>query len=79
MRINNRLSGFSSPQTTEQFHQARLVRITLGRFATWLDPIRVLNPKILVNLSPELRVSVNLLMQGRWLGQRFICDARWFA
>jgi hypothetical protein len=79
MRINNRLSGFSSRQTIEQFHQPRLVRITHGRFAAWLDPFRVLNPKIVVNLLPELRVSVDLLMQGRWLGERFMCGAGWFA
>jgi hypothetical protein len=79
MRINNRLSGFSSPQAIEQFDQARLVRITHGRFATWLDPFRVLNPKVVVNLLPELRVSVDLLMRGRWLGERFMCGARWFA
>jgi len=75
MRINNRLSGFSSPQTMEQFHQARLVRITHGRFAIWLDPFRVLNPKVVVNLLPELCVSVDLMMQGRWLGERFMCGA----
>ena len=79
MRVNNRLSGFSFPRTIEQFDQARLVRITLGRFATWLDPVRVLNPKIVVNLLPELRVSVDLLMRWRWLGERFGCGAGWFA
>jgi hypothetical protein len=79
MRINNRLSGFSSPQTIEQFHQARLVRITHGRVATWLDPVGMLNPKIVVNLSPELRVSVDLMMQERWPGQRFMGGAGWFA
>ena len=30
MRINNRLGGFSSAQTIEHFHEARLVRITHG-------------------------------------------------
>jgi hypothetical protein len=79
MRINNRLSRFSSPRTIEQFDQARLVRITHGRFATWLDPFRVLNPKVVVNLLSELRVSVDLFMQGRWLGEKFMCGAGWFA
>jgi hypothetical protein len=79
MRINNRLSGFSSRQTIEQFHQARLVRITHGRFATWLDPFRVLNSKVVVNLLAKLGVSVDLLMQRRWLGERFMCGAGWFA
>ncbi len=79
MRINNRLGGFSSRQTIEQFHQARLVRITHGRFAIRLDPFRVLNPKFVVNLLPELRVSVDLMMQRRWLGERFMCGVGWFA
>ena len=71
MRINNTVSGFSSRQTIEQLRQARLVRITHGRFAIWFDPFRVLNPKVVVNLLPELRVSVDLMMQRRWLGERF--------
>jgi hypothetical protein len=78
MRINNRLSGFSSRQTIEQFHQARLVRITHRRFAIWFDPFGVLNPKVVVNLLPELCVSVDLMMQGRWLGERFMFGAGWF-
>ncbi len=57
MRINNGLGGFSSRQTSEQFRQARLVRITHGRFAIWLDPFGVLNPKVVVNLLPEVGVG----------------------
>jgi hypothetical protein len=75
MRINNTLSGFSSRQIIDQFRQARLVRIAHGRFAIWFDPFRVLNPKVVVNLLPELRVSVDLMMQRRWLGGRFMCGA----
>ena len=71
MGINNRSNGFSSGQAIEQFHQARLVGITHGRFAIWFDPFRVLNPKVVVNLLPQLRVSVDLMMQPRWLGERF--------
>src|SRR5262245_19515944 len=66
VRINNGLSGFSSLQTIEQFHQARLVRITLGRFAIWLNPFGMLEPEIVVNLLPELGVSVDLMMRGPW-------------
>ncbi|PYK07287.1 MAG: hypothetical protein DME66_01715 [Verrucomicrobia bacterium] len=77
MRINNRLSGFSSRQTIEQFPQARLVRITHRRFAIWLDPFRVLYPEIVVNLLPEFRVSMDLMMQGRWPGERFMRGAGW--
>jgi adenylate/guanylate cyclase family protein len=79
MRINNRLSGFSSPQTIEQFHQARLVGITHWRFAICLDPFRVLNPEVVVNLLPELHVGMDLMMQGCWLGGRFMCGAGRFA
>jgi hypothetical protein len=39
----------------------------------------VLNPEIVVDLLPELHVSVDLLMQGRWLGEGFMCGAGWFA
>ena len=78
MRINNRLRGFSSRQTIEQFHQARLVRITHGRFAIWLDPFGVLTPKVVMNLLPKLPVSVDLMMQGPWPGERFMCAAGWF-
>jgi hypothetical protein len=78
MRINNSVSGFSSPQVIEQLHQARLVRITHGRFAIWLDPFRMLYPKIVMNLLPEFGVSVDLMMQRRWPGERFIRRAEWF-
>ena len=77
-RINNTLSGFSSCQTIEQFHQARLIRIAHGRFAIWLDPVRVLNPEVVMNLLPELHVSVDLFMERRWLGERFMCGKGWF-
>jgi hypothetical protein len=69
MRINNILSGFSSRQTIEQFRQARLVRITHGRFAIWFDPFRVLNPKVVVNLLLELSVGVDLVKHGNGLGK----------
>jgi hypothetical protein len=54
MRINNTLNGFSSRQTIEQFHETRLIRIAHGRFFICLDPFRVLNPEVVVNLLPEL-------------------------
>jgi len=79
MRINNTLSGFSWRQTIEQFRQARLVRITHGRFAIWFDPIRVLNPKVVVNLLPELHVSVDWMRRhDRGPGERFMGRAGWF-
>src|SRR4029077_2244768 len=78
MRINNRLSGFSPRQTIEQFHQARLVRITHGRFAIWRDPFGVLDPKVVVNLLPELHVSVDFMRRRLWPNERFMSGAGWF-
>jgi hypothetical protein len=75
MRINNRLGGFSSRQTIEQFHEACLVRITRGGFAIWQDPFGMLDPEVVVNLSPKLDVSVDLVRRGRWLIQRFMGGA----
>ena len=75
MRINNRLGGFSSRQTIEQFHEARLVRITHGGFAIWLDPFGMLDPEVVVNLLPEFRVGVDLMRRGRWLVERFMGGA----
>ena len=79
MRIDNSVSGVAACQTIEQFHEACFVRIAHGRFAIWLDPFRVLNPKVGVDLLPELRVGVDLMMQGCWLGERFMRGAGWFA
>jgi hypothetical protein len=76
MRINNRLRGFSSPQTIEHFDEARLVRITHGGFAIWLEPIGMLDPKVVVNLLSKLDVSVDLVRHGDWLGERFRHRAR---
>ena len=77
MRIDNRLSGFSAPQIIEQFHQARLVRVAHGRFSICLDPFRVLNPEVVVNLLPELHVAMDLMMQRHWAGERFTCGPGW--
>ena len=45
----------------EQFHQARLVRITRGRLAIWLDPFGMLDPQAIVNLFPQLCAGLVLL------------------
>ena len=78
MRINNTFSGFSSCQIIEQFHETRLIRIAHGRFSICLDPFRVLDPEVVVNLLPELHVSVDLMRRGRWPGERFMSGAGWF-
>ena len=45
------LVGARSYRGIEQFHQARLVRITQRRLAIWLDPFGMLDPQIIVDLS----------------------------
>jgi len=59
MSSSDRLVGSPLCQSVEQFHEARLVRITLGGFAIWLDPFRMLNSQVVVNLLPKLGVSTN--------------------
>ena len=47
----------------------RIVGITHGGFAVWLDPFGMLDPQIVVNLLPELGVGVDLVRHGHWLGE----------
>ena len=54
MDSNYRLLGSGSPESIEQFDKARLVGIALGAFAIWLDPFRMLDPEVVVNLLPQL-------------------------
>jgi hypothetical protein len=61
MRSSDRLVGSSSRQCVEQFHGARLVRITRGALAIWLDPFGMLDPEVVVNLLPKLGVGVDLV------------------
>jgi hypothetical protein len=61
------LGGSPSRQSVEQFREARLVRITDGGFAIWLDPFGMLNPQVVVNLLPKLGVGVDLVRHGNWL------------
>ena len=75
MNISGSFVGSRSPKTVDLFYQARLVRITHGTFATWLDPFGMLDPKVLVNLLPELGIGVYLVRHGNWLGERFKCGA----
>ena len=54
-------AGFPSFQTIEQFHQARLVRITHGRLAVWLDPFGMLDPQVMMNLFLQVCVGMGLV------------------
>ncbi len=72
---NDRSVGAPSRQSVEHFREARVVRITPGGFAIWLDPFGMLDPQIVVNLLPELGVGVDLMIHGYCPGERFKCDA----
>ena len=69
MNISDRLVGSRSRECIEQLHEAGLVRITRGGFAIWLDPFRMLDPQVVVNLLQELGVGVDLVRHGHWLGE----------
>src|SRR5207244_12972821 len=66
MRRNDRSVGAPSRQSVEHFREARVVRITRGAFAIWLDPFGMLDPQIVVNLLPELAVGVDLMRHDNW-------------
>jgi len=38
----------------------------------------MLNPQVIMNLLPELRIGVNLTVGSRWAGKRFMADAGLF-
>jgi hypothetical protein len=73
MRINDTLCGSPSCRSIEQFHESRLVRITRGALAIWLDPFGMLNPEVVVNLFPKLGVGVDFVKHGHRLGERLTC------
>ena len=79
MRSSDRLVGSASSRIVEQFHEARLVRITRGGFAIWLDPFGMLNPQVVMNLLPELGVGVDLMIHGYSSGEGFKCSAARFS
>ncbi len=73
MRSSDKLVGSPSRRNAEQFHQTRLVRVAHGGLAIWLDPFGMLDPKVVVNLLPELSISVDFVRQSHWLGKTFKC------
>ena len=79
MSNSHRLFGSLSHESIKLFHETRLVRITHGGFAIWLDPFGMLDPQIVVNLLPELAVSMDLVRHGNLLGESFKCDAEPFS
>jgi hypothetical protein len=75
MRSIDRLGGSPCRRSIEQVHQARLVTITHGRFAVWLNPFGMLDPQVIVNLLPELGIGVDLVKHDNRVGQTFKCAA----
>src|SRR6476620_10905785 len=65
MRRKDRSVGSPSRQSVEHVRQARRVRITRWGFAIWLDPFRMLDPQIAVNLLLEFGVRVSCLANPR--------------
>jgi hypothetical protein len=61
--------SFGSPFASKckQFHETRLVRITHGGFAIWLNPFGMLGPQVGVNLLSKFGVGVDLVKHGDWL------------
>jgi len=70
MNVSDSFVGSRSPKTVELFHQERLVRITHGALAIWLDPFGMLDPEVVVNLSPKLGVGVDFVRSGHWFAER---------
>src|SRR4029077_13889917 len=68
MNISDRLVGSPSRESIELFRETRLVRITHGGFAIWLDPFGMLDAQVVVNLLPEFGVRVNLVRHNHCLG-----------
>jgi hypothetical protein len=52
----------------EQFDEAALISIAHWTFAIRLDPFRMLDPKIVVDLLPEFAVVVGLMGNATGLG-----------
>jgi hypothetical protein len=63
----DRVVGSDSRESVEQFHEARLVRITHRGFAIWPDPFGMLDAEVVVNLLPEFGVGVDLVRHGNGL------------
>jgi hypothetical protein len=73
MRSSDKLVGSPSRRNAEQFHEARFVRIAHGGLAIWLDPFGMLDPEVVVNLLPELGVSVDFVRHSYSFDGTFEC------
>ncbi len=66
MNFSDRPVGSPSGEGVKQFHETRLVRITHGGLAIWLNPVGMLDSQVVVNLLPKLGVRVDLVRHGNW-------------
>ena len=64
MRGKDGSVGSLSRQSAEHFREARVVRITHAGFATGRNPLRMLDPQIVVNLLLEFGVRVDWMRHG---------------
>ena len=71
MKSNDPLVGSFSSHRIEQVHETCLVRIAPRTVTIWLNPFRMLDPEIVVNLLPKLGVGVDLMRSRPRLGDRF--------
>jgi hypothetical protein len=60
MRSSDSLVGSPLRQSVEQFDETRLVSITHGGFAIWLNRFGMLDPQVVVNLLPKFGVGADL-------------------
>ena len=62
--MSDELVGSPLRQSVKQFNETRLVRITHGGFAIWLNPFWMLDAQVVVNLLLKLSVCVDLVRHG---------------
>ena len=53
-------------QHIQRFYQTRLIRITCGAFAVWLDPFGMLDPQVVMNLLLQIYVRMELVNHKHW-------------
>jgi len=64
VRESGGVAGSTGDGGSEQFHQARLVRITHRGLAIWLNPLGMLDPQIIANLSEQFCEDVDFVGHG---------------
>jgi hypothetical protein len=57
---------FGGSEKTDQFGEAPLVGVAAGTVTVGLDPVRMLDPQVIVDLLLEFSVRANPARQGNW-------------